>query len=80
MESDSVLVCLLTSEEDTRPDLPRVAVTPTPANGLQLPSQIMVEKIIAAKRSKCGKIVGRLETEIMEQVNAALAFVVGLAD
>ena len=78
--SDSVLLCLLTSEEDTRPDLPRVAVAPTPANGLQLPSQIMVEKILAAKRSKCGKVVGRLEPDTMARVDAVLAFVVGLAD
>lgn len=78
--ADSVLLCLMTSGEDTPPDMPRIAVAPTPANGLQYPTQIMVEKIIAAKRSKCGKVVGRLDPDIMERVDATLAFVVGLAD
>ena len=77
---DSVLLCLLTTEEDTPPDLPRIAVTPTPANGIERPSQIMVEKIIAARVSKCGKIVGQLEPEVMERVDAALVLVMGLAD
>ena len=78
--SDSILLCLLTSDEDAPPELPRIAVEPSRANGLQSPSQIMVEKIIAARRSKCGKIVGRLEAEIMDKVDAALAVVIGLAD
>ena len=78
--SDSVLICLLTSDEDAPPSLRRIAVAPTQANGLPMPSQIMVEKIIAAKRSKCGNVVGRLDAEIMQQVDAALAFVTGLAD
>jgi mRNA interferase MazF len=78
--SDSVLLCLLTSDEDAPPSLRRIAVAPTQANGLQVPSQIMVEKIIAAKRSKCGKVVGRLEPDTMARVDAALALVIGLAD
>jgi mRNA interferase MazF len=78
--TDSVLLCLLTSDEETPTSLRRIAVSPTQANGLQAPSQIMVEKIVAARRSKCGKIIGRLEPHIMTQVDAVLAFVVGLAD
>jgi mRNA interferase MazF len=78
--SDSVLLCLLTGEEDTPHDLPRIAVAPSPRNGLACASQIMVEKIISARRTKCGKRVGQLEPEIMEQVDAALALVIGLAD
>lgn len=78
--AESVLLCLMTSDEDTPFSLPRVPVLPTHGNGLQYPSQIMVEKIISARRSKCGKLLGRLEPEILDQVDAALAFVVGLAD
>ena len=78
--SDSVLLCLLTSDDDAPPSLRRIAVAPTEANGLQVPSQIMVEKMIAAKRRKCGKVVGRLESDTMAQVDAVLAFVIGLAD
>lgn len=78
--SDSVLLCLLTSEEGTAAGLPRVAVAPTPGNGLQSASTIMTDKIISARRSKCGKRVGRLEPDILVRVDAALAFVLGLAD
>ena len=77
---DSVLLCLVTSEEDTPPNLTRIAVAPTPSNGLERPSQIMIEKIIAARLSKCGKIVGQLEPDIMQRVDVALALVIGLAD
>jgi mRNA interferase MazF len=80
LRSESVLLCLLTSDEDARPGLPRIAVTPTPANGLRSSSQIMVEKIIAVRRTKCGKRLGRLEPDILDEVDAALAFAVGLAD
>ena len=40
----------------------------------------MVEKIIAVRRTKCGKRLGRLEPDILDEVDAALAFAVGLAD
>lgn len=78
--SDSVLLCLLTSDEEAPTSLRRIAVAPTRTNGLQVPSRIMVEKIIAAKRGKCGKVVGRLEPDTMARVDAVLAFVVGLTD
>lgn len=78
--SESVLLCLLTSEENTPLGLPRIPVAPTPANGLQSASNIMVEKIISARRTKCGKPVGCLEPDILDQVDAALALVLGLAD
>jgi mRNA interferase MazF len=77
--SDSVLLCLLTSEEDTPTGLPRIVVDPTELNNLRERSSIMVEKIVAARRGKCGKVVGRLEPEMMERVDAALAVVIGLA-
>lgn len=62
------------------PGLPHIAVSPTPANGLRVPSYIMVEKILAARRTKCGNVVGHLEPAMMEQVNTSLALVIGLAD
>ena len=80
LASDSVLLCLLTSDEDEPAGLPRVVVAPTPGNGLQRPSYVMVEKLITARRTKCGKVIGRLEKDVMDQINAALALVVGLLD
>lgn len=80
LASDSVLLCLLTSDEDEPSGLPRVVIEPTPANGLRRRSQIMVEKLISARRSKCGKVMGRVEKEVLDEINAALALVVGLLD
>ena len=80
LELDSVLLCLLTSEDDTAPGLNRVPIKPTSANGLQRPSQIMAEKLMSARRTKCGKVIGHLEPEVMDEVDVALALVLGLAD
>lgn len=78
--TDSVLLCLLTSEEDEPNGLSRIVVEPTSDNGLRRRSHIMVEKLISARRSKCGKVIGRLDKEVLEEVNAALALVLGLLD
>lgn len=80
LASDSVMLCLLTSEEDGPSGLSRIAIEPTPANGLRRRSHIMVEKIIAVRRAKCGKVIGRVEKDVLDEVNAALALVVGLLD
>ena len=75
----SVLLCPCTSEVD-RGDGFRVAVTPTSMNGLRVPSQIMVEKVTAVARTRCGPIIGDIEPDVLDQVDASLAFVLGLAD
>lgn len=80
MGSESVLLCLITSDDDAIPALPHILVMPTQVNGLHRTSYVMVEKIIAARRGKCGPVLGQLGSEIMEQVDATLALVVGLAD
>jgi mRNA interferase MazF len=78
-EMDSVLVCLCTS---TLRDAPfhRLTVEPTPDNGLQVVSQIMVDKIMAVRRDKCGAPIGRLDDTAMLVLNRMLALGVGLAD
>ena len=78
-KSDSVLVALLTS---TLADTPlfRLAVEPTPENGLKLPSQIMVDKIIAYPRAKCGAVIGSVDQPTLLALNYMLAMMVGIAD
>lgn len=78
--AQSVVLCLLSSEADVTPEVRRISVPPTTENGLLLPSQIMVEKLLGVKRSRCGPAIGKLESEIMDQLDAALSFVLGLAD
>lgn len=77
--SDSVLVVLLTS---TLMDAPfyRLNVQPSAENGLKLPSQIMVDKIIAFPREKCGPVIGSLDQVTLIALNNMLAVMVGIAD
>lgn len=78
--ADSVVICLLTSEDDVPPGLPRIEVLPNPANGLEKRSLIMVEKLLGTRRARCGKVIGRLDEETMSEVTSALALVIGLLD
>jgi mRNA interferase MazF len=78
-ELDSVLVALMTSKiADTL--LYRVQVEPQASNGLKLPSQIMVDKILAYPRAKCGAVIGFLDRNTLTTLNGLLAVVIGLAD
>ena len=75
----SVIVCQLTSELiDGR--MFRVTIDPSAANGLRLRSQIMVDKPVTVHRRRVGRSIGHLESDDMDRVNAALAFVMGLTD
>jgi mRNA interferase MazF len=76
-EIDSVLVCQITS--DLQPaSIRRITVIPTPENGLRKPSQIMAEKIFAAKRMKCGAVMGAMDDASMDALGDAVMFAVGL--
>jgi len=55
-------------------------VEASPENGLQVVSQVMVDKIMAVRRDKCGVPIGRLGNEAILALNWMLALVVGLAD
>jgi len=58
----------------------RLTVEPTPNNGLQVVSQIMVDKIIVVRRDTCGAPIGKLDDTATLVLNRMLALVVGLAD
>ena len=75
----SIMLCLMTSELVQAP-LFRIDVSPSPENGLQKPSQIMVDKILTVRRERIGKCIGRLEGKVMRELERARAFVLGLAD
>ena len=44
------------------------------------PSQVMIDKIVAIPREKCGKVIGRLNESERIALNHMLAVVVGIAD
>ena len=73
----SVTVLPVTSE--LRPiETFRIAVEPTPENGLRAPSQIMVDKAHTIPRDKAGAPFGKLEARTMTAVDRALAVFLGL--
>jgi mRNA interferase MazF len=78
-ETDSVLVCLMTTTLRQAP-LYRLTVPASSSTGLRQPSQVMVDKIMAVRRDKCGHPVGRLDQKEIMTLGRMLALVVGAAD
>jgi mRNA interferase MazF len=76
---DSVVICQMTSVLSGASDF-RVAILPNPMNGLRVPSDIMADKPTTIRRTRIGQAIGRLSTEDVGRLNAAIAFVMGLAD
>ena len=75
----SVIVCLITSHIEDAPAF-RLSLEPDAGNGLNVPSQIMVDKILTLPVAKTGDSIGRLNDELLVRLNRALAFVVGLGE
>jgi len=78
-ETDSVLVCLLTTTLRAAP-LYRLAVPAGAETGLREPSQVMVDKIMAVRRDRCGAVIGRTDAAVQLALGRLLAFVTGIAD
>ena len=57
----------------------RISVQPSAENGLQKPSQIMVDKTMTVKRDKLGPVFGRIEADAMVAVERCLALFLGIA-
>jgi mRNA interferase MazF len=51
----TITLVLITSDVDDHSPV-RIAVDPTPGNGLRVPSQIMVDKVVTHLRSKLGRV------------------------
>lgn len=68
----SVTVLPVTSKIKNTP-LFRIALAPSPLNGLQQASEIMVDKAQSISRTKVGAVFGRLSDEHIVAVNRALA-------
>jgi mRNA interferase MazF len=58
----------------------RVTIDPTEENGLRATSQVMADKPVTVRRERIGQRIGRVGADDMVRLNAALAFVMGLAD
>jgi mRNA interferase MazF len=74
----TVFVCPISS--DIQPNfLLRPTIEAKPSNGLRLRSQIMTEKMVALRRDKVRRVIGRLDFETTQQLDRALLVVLGLA-
>ena len=78
-ETDSVLVCLVTTTRRAAP-LYRLDVASNAMTGLRAESQIMVEKIIAVRREKCGPPIGQLDAAALTSLGRMMALMIGVAD
>ena len=58
----------------------RVLVSPDASNGLRLPTQFQIDRLVSVRRDNCGEVIGRLDGIAMEQVNQLLLVLLGLAD
>ena len=77
-EHPSLTVLPVTSELRRTPIF-RIGLQPTADNGLEKPSQIMIDKIHTLPREKIEKVFGRVGDEILLKVNRALAVFFGFA-
>jgi mRNA interferase MazF len=59
--------------------LTRVDIEPTPTNGLQAASQIVVHRPSTIRRDKIGRVIGRADDVTMQAVARALTVFLGLA-
>ena len=77
-EHPSITILPVTSELRDTPIF-RITLQPTKKNGLQKPSQIMVDKTHTLPREKIGPLFGRVDDETLLAVNRALAVFLGFA-
>ncbi len=77
-EHVSVTVLPITSTLVAAPLL-RITLQPSPENGLLKPSQVMVDKTMTIKRDKIGASFGRIEADVLVEVERCLAVFLGIA-
>jgi mRNA interferase MazF len=74
----SVTVCPLTASPVEAPLL-RLPIDPSEENGLDQPSQIMVDKVSTVPRSSLGDRLGKLRDDEFVALNRSLLVFLGLA-
>jgi mRNA interferase MazF len=75
----SVTVCPLTTTPTDAP-LTRIPLGPSPLNGLEHPSRLMVDKVTTGPRDSLRDQLGRLPEFDPDRLNRALLVFLGLAD
>lgn len=57
----------------------RVTLQPSAENGLQKPSQVMVDKTMTVQCDKLGPVFGRIDVDALVEVERCLAVFLGIA-
>ncbi len=78
-DEHATVTVLLVSSTLVNAPLFRVMVRPNIENGLQKPSQIMVDKVMTVKLDKLGPTFGRVDSDAMIEVERCLAVFLGIA-
>lgn len=74
----SVLICPITSDP-LQHSVARIALTPSPENGLSAAGSLMVDKVSAVPRARVFRSVGRLDEGTLQQLDASLSLMLGVA-
>ena len=75
----SVTVCPVTTNPVEAP-LTRIIIEPSPRNGLDQPSRLMVDRVTTMPRANLGEHLGRLPEPDLLRLNRALIVFLGLAE
>ena len=54
-------------------------IEPTVTNGLRTRSQVMTDKLFAQRRERIRTVIGKIDPESSQRLDAALLLVLGLA-
>lgn len=77
-ETGSVVVALITTDQQPTAGLIRKGILPTDGNGLRESSDVMIDKLVSLPRRKVGKAIGHLMSSEMAEITAALALFLGM--
>ena len=74
----SITICAFTTD-DTEAPLFRIPIEPSPRNGLNRPSVLMVDKLTTIPKTKVGRPIGALDDDDVVRLNRAIMVFLGLA-
>jgi mRNA interferase MazF len=78
VDLSTILVCPISSDLQNGLLL-RPLIEVAPENGLRLRSQIMTDKLVALRRDRIRRVIGRIGAETSEELDRALLVLLGLS-
>ena len=78
-DEHATITVLLVSSTLVDAPLFRITVQPSAENGLQKPSQVMIDKAMTVKRDKVGQTFGRIDADTLVEIERCLAVFLGIA-